>query len=288
VAQILHLQFLGAYRLTYGDVPVTTVNTDRLQSLLAYLVLHRGAAQTRRQIAALIWPDSPEAQARSNLRNLLFQLRQALPDSDLFVAADASTLQWRPGAPYVLDVAQFEQALEAAAAAQAAGDRPAALRQFETAASLYTGDLLPGNYDDWLLPWREQVHTRYLDALAAWSRLLEEAGDLPAAVRAVQRLLQQDLLNESAYVRLMELYARLGDRAGLQHIYAACVAALQRELDVEPSPVTQAAYAQALATVVQLSGQPTAPPPAPAPALTPPPRRPRLPVAATPFAGRVA
>ena len=47
--------------------------------LLAYLLLHRSAPQSRQHIAFLHWPDSPESTARSNLRWLLKELRAALP-----------------------------------------------------------------------------------------------------------------------------------------------------------------------------------------------------------------
>lgn len=295
MTRILSVRLLGDYRLAYGDSPVTSVNTDRLQSLLAYLILHRAAPVSRRQLADLLWPESPEAQARSNLRNLLFQLRQALPDADCFIAADTSTLQWRGDSPFALDVAQFTQALDAAIAAQRAGDLAQARRYLEEAAGVYGGDLLPGNYDDWLMPLREELRLRYMDALSAWVQLLEEMGDLRAAVRVAQRIVQQDLLDEAAYAALMRLYALLGDRAGVQRVYENCVAALARELDVEPSPATQTAYQQAMAQAATqpaqtaaLAASPAAGAPVPAmPAPIPSaPPRPRLPVAATPFVGR--
>src|SRR5512134_3398088 len=104
----LHIRLLGEFRLDYGDTPVATVNTPRLQSLLAYLVLHRHAPQARAHLAFLMWPDSSEAQARTNLRQQFHLLRQALPEADHFLQADAQTLQWRPDAPFSLDVADFE------------------------------------------------------------------------------------------------------------------------------------------------------------------------------------
>ena len=44
---LLHIQLLGDFQLTYGDQPVMTVNQARVQSLLAYLLLHRQAPQAR-------------------------------------------------------------------------------------------------------------------------------------------------------------------------------------------------------------------------------------------------
>src|SRR5215467_4401511 len=70
----LHLRLLGDFSLIYADQQVTSLNTVRLQSLLAYLVLHRDVPQQRQHLAFLFWPDTTEAQARNNLRQLLHQV----------------------------------------------------------------------------------------------------------------------------------------------------------------------------------------------------------------------
>jgi DNA-binding SARP family transcriptional activator len=98
---ILRIHLLGDFRLTYDDAPITMINTARLQALLAYLVLHRDAQQLRQHLAFLFWPDSPEDQARTNLRKLYYLLRNALPEADRFLSADAKSLGWRPCAPSI-------------------------------------------------------------------------------------------------------------------------------------------------------------------------------------------
>src|SRR5262245_5009345 len=114
----LNIHLLGDFSLTCDNAPVSKVNAPRLQSLLAYLLLHRDAPQPRQHLAFLRWPDTTEAQARTNLRQLLHSLKQALPDADQFVHADAQTLQWHRAAPFRLDVAEFEEALTRADAAE--------------------------------------------------------------------------------------------------------------------------------------------------------------------------
>jgi hypothetical protein len=47
---------------------VPPLGSARAESLLAYLLLHRDAAQPRQRLAFLLWPDSSEPQARTNLR----------------------------------------------------------------------------------------------------------------------------------------------------------------------------------------------------------------------------
>jgi DNA-binding SARP family transcriptional activator len=92
MSSTLHIRLLGDFSLRYGDEPVAGINTPRLHSLLAYLVLHRDIPQLRQHLAFLFWPDTSEAQARNNLRQILHELRHTLPDADRFLHADARTL----------------------------------------------------------------------------------------------------------------------------------------------------------------------------------------------------
>ena len=78
----LHIRLLGDFYFAYNDRPVTALNRARLQSVLTYLILHQQAPQSRRHLAFLFWPDSTEAQAHVNLRNILHRLRQALPEAN--------------------------------------------------------------------------------------------------------------------------------------------------------------------------------------------------------------
>lgn len=64
----LHIRLLGDFYMLHGEAPVPGVDNPRLQSLLAYLVLHRDAPQPRGHLSYLFWLDSTEAQARANLR----------------------------------------------------------------------------------------------------------------------------------------------------------------------------------------------------------------------------
>src|SRR5579859_2912560 len=120
----LHIRLLGDFSLIYDDQQVTSLNTTRLQSLLAFLVLHRDVPQQRQHLAFLFWPDTSEAQARNNLRQLVHQVRQAFPTLDHFLHADTNSLRWHLDTPFRLDVAEFEQVLQRAAEAARRNDLP--------------------------------------------------------------------------------------------------------------------------------------------------------------------
>jgi DNA-binding SARP family transcriptional activator/Tfp pilus assembly protein PilF len=246
LALTLEIDLLGHFRLACEGQPVTGVDTPRLQSFLAYVVLNRDVPQLRSQLAFLYWPDSGEDQARTNLRKQLYHLRQALPDADAFLTADNKTLQWRSDAPLDLDVDRFEAAVTRAGRAQEGGDIAQVQAWLERAVEAYGGDLLPASYEDWLLPERERLRQRFIRALEQLAKLLEDQRAYQAAIPYVERLLRTDPLHEASYRRLMRLHALNGDRSRALSTYHTCEAILDRELEVAPAPATRELYQRLL------------------------------------------
>ncbi len=282
----LDICLLGGFSLRGAGQAVRGLNAERPQSLLAYLLLHRQAPISRRRLAFTFWPDSSDEQARTNLRNLLHTLRRGLPEADSFLALDTHTVQWRSGSPFTLDVAAFQEAL---AAAQQASVPALRRQQLETAVSHYKGPLLPGNYDDWLIPLRETLQQEYQDALRQLALLLAESSAWQTAVHYARLLQKEDPLSETAVMLLMQLYAQMGDEAAVRRAYQAGANALRQELDAEPGLALQTAYAHALQHMAATSQAETEWETAvtPSPRLSPR-QAPHLPRQATPFVDREA
>src|ERR1700750_2173343 len=132
---VLRARLLGPMDLQLGEQQLLRASA-RAESLLAYLLLHRDVPQPRQRLAFLLWPDSAEGQAHTNLRKVLHTLRGALPDADNVIEVGPRTLRLRPDAPLWLDVEQFERAV--------------ARGRLEEAVRLYAGELMEGRYDEWL------------------------------------------------------------------------------------------------------------------------------------------
>ena len=239
---VLRVQLLGGFNLVYNDAPLTGVNSPRLQSLLAYLILHADTPRPRQQLAFLLWPDTSEPQARNNLRQLLYQLRHAIPGSDRFLTADTSIVCWKTGVGQVIDVHRFEYAAQEADAAERRGDVPGCRQQLEQALAHFQGELLPGCYDDWLLLERERLRGQCSEACRKLMQVLETQREYAAALQIAQRLHRMDPLDESAYVSLLRLHGLNEDHASVRRVYQAAVETLRRELDAEPGEELQAAY----------------------------------------------
>lgn len=238
----LHMNLLGDFRLVYENKLVTSLESGRLQELLAYLALHRHAPQSRQYLSFVFWPESSEKQAHTNLRQLLHHLRKALPDANKFIQTDRKMILWRSDASFALDVADFEKAIESANEAKKAGNLEKEEAALHHAVELYHGELLPNCYCDWVVPERERINQEFLLVLVEIIQLLEKRQEYEAAIPYARRLLQLDSYREPSYRCLMRLNALNHDRAKALQTYQVCADTLKQELGVEPDPETQTEY----------------------------------------------
>ena len=239
---ILKVQLLGGFFLEYNNSPIMAVNTARLQSLLTYLILHAESPQSRHQVAFLLWPDKSESQARNNLRQFLFQLRQAIPEPDRFLYADTNVVYWKTDENQVIDLQQFKGALRDADIAEQQDDKALLRSSLEQTISVYMGDLLPGCYEDWIVSDRERLREKYQSACGRLVSLLETQREYVSALEVGKKLLKIDPLDEGAYITLMRLYELNGDPTNARRIYRDAVDILQRELGVEPNESLRLAF----------------------------------------------
>ena len=240
------LHLLGGFHLTdptHPDGEDLVFDHARVCELMGYVAMQRKQSVRRQQLSFVLWPDSPEGQARTNLRNLLFKLRKDWPQATTIIEMGRSELGWIEDGPVVVDVHQFEDAL---AQAEATDDPTEQERLLQLATTHYAGPLLPELYSDWVLLARDRLQNDYAQALRRLITILETQRRYDAAVDVAQKLLQTDPVQESTYRLLMQIHAARGDRAAALHVYHECVTVLENELAVEPSALTQALYAQFL------------------------------------------
>lgn len=225
----LQVRLLGAVGVVLDGRRLCAFDALRLQRLLGRIAT-RSDPQNRARLAFELWPDSDEGQARTNLRKLLHDFRLALPGSGAFVEIGNGTVRWLPSGPGEVDVVDFRDAM-------VAGD-------FERAARLYAGDLLPACYDDWVLGERAKLRAEVLGALG---KLTEEAArreDHDAVVRHTQHILDLEPTDEAAVRVQMEAHLALGDRVAALRAYHRVAEVLDRDLGVAPGEAIQALYRQ--------------------------------------------
>lgn len=235
MSKSLHIKLFGEFYIASDGLPIHGVKSERLQALLAFMLLHRNAPQTRQQVAVHLWPDAMDGDAKANLRRRLHELKQLIPNADRWLRVETKTIQWLLTEHCFVDVAQFEAAITQSQSTQSR-------QALEQAAMLYQGDLMPSCYDDWIVPYREQLRQQAIAGLDTLVTLLTTQGDNRPAIRYAQQLQRIDPLYEPAYCHLMRLHAQAGDRGSALRAYHQCMTTLQAELGVNPSPTTCKLY----------------------------------------------
>jgi DNA-binding SARP family transcriptional activator len=250
------VSLLGDQAIT-NDVTGERLSSARPVALLGYLALHAGTHQSRERLASLLWPDSTDAQSRTNLRRELHHLRHLLAGEQGLVVTSRD-LGWHDSETCRVDLRVFE--LERQAAIAAADDADGVITHARRALAEYRGDLLPGLYDDWVLEARGQLERDCADLCDRLCTALAAKGDLMEAAHAARRRIGLQPLDESGYRALMQLQADLGDRAGAVSTYHHCASVLERELGIMPDRATRLLFERLLA-----DGDPSGPPSATAP-----------------------
>lgn len=216
------------------------MNSSRLQFLLAYILLHRQAPVSRQTLSAVFWPDTSDAQSRTNLRNLLYQLRHAVPTIEQFLQMDKTSVEWIKGSSYILDVEIFENSL--AMTTGSVVNREA----LEAAIEIYSGDLLPDCYDDWIIPIRQRLQAIYLKSLEAVAVMAEQSREYPSALGYIRRLLAVDPLHTGGNLQFVRLLALNDERAAALKAYKVYKRQLMVELAIEPEPEIRTLYERLL------------------------------------------
>jgi predicted ATPase/DNA-binding SARP family transcriptional activator len=244
------------------DGQIVQIPSRPAQSLLAYLALNRAVHHRREKLAGLLWPDSTEANARANLRAALWRLRKSVEEGEdpagRYLRVDEITLGFEAGSGCWLDVEALERKWDPAGP----------LDELLEAVSVYRGELLPGFYDEWIMPERERLRAIFEQRQARLLERLVEGHRWAEAVEWGERWIGFGGAPEPAFQALMQAHAALGDRLSLAAAYQRAVEALRRELGAEPSAETQALFDR-----LQAARQ-EPPPPA------------TLPAPSTPFVGR--
>jgi predicted ATPase len=172
-------------------------------------------------------------------------LKRALPAECKSLVTDHYSVQWQR-ASCEIDVVDFEAAIAEAASARSGNDRAREIRSLTVATQLCEDDLLPGLYDDWLTPIREEYRQRISEALRRLAELFEEQMEFAAALPFAERLVALDPLGESHHQLLMRLHAANNDRSSALRAYHQCMRVLRREMGVEPGPATVELFEQIL------------------------------------------
>ena len=222
-APAVNLQLSDQPRFESGGGRVVALHL-RDAAMLAYLALEGPTARSR--LAALLWPDRSDKQARGALRQRLFQLRRQV-GVDLVLGDD--TLFLASGVAHDLDDAD----------GVLGGEEPG-----------YSAAFIA-----WLAIQRQRRRHRAHQDMLDLCRMAEAANDLADALAHGRELLALEPLSEEAHRRVMRLHYLSGDRAAALLAFDACERMLKDEVGARPS-------AETLAVLATVEGSAAAPSPA--------------------------
>ncbi|MDG4877013.1 BTAD domain-containing putative transcriptional regulator [Mesorhizobium sp. WSM4935] len=233
----IRLSTFGGLQVFSAEGRQIAVASRKAQALLVYLAMAGGRPQSRDKLAALLWEDRGEVQARASLRQELLVLRKALglKGSELAgVSGEGIVL-----APDCIDVdaLHFEQLMAARTP-----------RADEEAAALYQGPFMEAfnpkapAFENWLRATRQHLNEMAVKALTALLINQMASGSSARALEMALRLLPLDPLQENVHRALMQLYVRQGRIGAALRQFHVCREILQRELGVRPEPETEQLY----------------------------------------------
>jgi predicted ATPase/DNA-binding SARP family transcriptional activator len=209
------LLLLGQPELLGAPSPVAFLPQRRFQ-LLALLAVHAGQWVARDRLAATLWPDRPNAEARRNLRHVAFKARE-LADG---LRANDHAMCWE----VATDLHAFDALLERKLPAQAIAYRRGMLLSG-------LDDAANPAFTEWLAAERLSFDARWRQA--ALNALAAAAPGQRAEM--AQCILAVDPLDEDAVEALMRVETDRGHPARAWQIYREYAHGLAEALGVEPS-----------------------------------------------------
>ncbi len=237
---------LGPLKVEVGGRRVQSWSGSRVRTIFEYLLLHHAPVH-RDVLMELLWPGYPRSSARNNLNVSMYGLRRALDldgDRDYVVHREGRYVL-NPDLAWSVDFARFTQAVQESQVADASGRPAAALVHAQLAIQEYRGDLFEDDSSaDWCDNERATLADMFAQTLELQAELFLDRGDVDAAQRAAQRLIDQDGCRESAHRLLMTCHARRNQRDQIVRQYRRCVTKLHDELDVAPSTETVRLFRQ--------------------------------------------
>lgn len=252
----LTLGLLGSLQVMVANAAPASFESDKARALLAYLTVESGQPHRRESLVGLLWPDCPEDIARRNLRQTLYNLRQAIGDhlaKPPYLLITRDEIQFNTLSDHNLDVAAFNMLLAATEAhPHAELDLcEACAARLRQAVALYRGKFLQefflensAEFEEWALVQREELNRHALDALAHLANYHEQRGDYEEARGLGLRQLQLEPWREEAHRQVMRTLALSGQRSEALAQYENCRRVLAKELGVEPSAQTRELYDQ--------------------------------------------
>jgi len=225
----------GGMELRAADGRELSVDTRKARALLAFLMLEQERWHSRTRLAALLWGDREDSQARNSLNQALYEIRKIETATGARLVERQSDRVRFVSDSIDCDAHRFEALL--------ASD-PIAAADLSEVRLLERLDLAESDFTAWLDQKRAQCREKLAQALRKLAASTASEMPLTARLDAARRLIALEPLDESARRQFMVLLAESGDRAEAIRQYEVCAALLRDELGLVPDSETRDVLAQ--------------------------------------------
>lgn len=238
----------GAVVVHEGDLPG---NQGRLA--LAMLAVGHKHPLSRDELAEGLWPERLPPSWETALRAIISKVRSALGRAGLGPdvisnAFGCYQLRMRDG---WVDLDAAAEALHNAETQLARGDVRGAAISASVTCLICSRPFLPGDYSAWTLIQRDRILRMHVEARECLAEAYLRLGRFALAARAAEEGLNLDAYRDSLYQLLIRSRARAGDRIGAAAVFSRYRELMLRELGVDPTPATVAAFRE---SVIQAAG----------------------------------
>ncbi|MDK9699016.1 MAG: AAA family ATPase [bacterium] len=268
----LIVHFLGTVKLIWQGRAVSDFATQKVLGLFCYLLDNRGIEISRDKLMTMFWGESPESQARYNLRYALWNIRKLFKENDDDIdplLSTRSTCQINPEFRVQIDSEDFTKLVSNA--------NIRTFATFEAIIAKYQGPFLEGftlrnlpEWEEWLYHRREEFVKKYLEAIVELGNLYLAANKPANAIDTFMRGLTVANDLEPAHIGIIRAYNMQGKNSAAIRQYNYYVTVMKREHNLPPQP-------EAVKIIDEIRrGEPTQPPPIEAGGSTKPPPEPEL------------
>lgn len=231
---------LGRFRVLKHGEAVALPADAKSGLLLRHLALHSRHGVSRERLLATLWPDASHESASASLNSLVAEVRKLLRDDPTApppILNEDGCYRLNLQAGVAVDVDQFDRLADEGDLAREKGRGADALAAYGRALAICCGDLYLGHGmadDVHAYMEQERLRSRRLTTLARAALLAGRSGDVHAAVRIGQQLLNLEPCSELGHRLMMHVFMLRGDRAQALRQYRVCAETLRREFDAEP------------------------------------------------------
>ena len=240
------ITFFGDFTITHGRKTISDKNNRSRKpwNLIEFMFAHRNENLTQDDLMSMIWSEDSTDTTEGALKVLLHRARKMLDElgsdsqEELLVLKRAQYFVNR-NLTFVSDADLFEQLCKRA---EKRKPGPGRISLLEEALSLFKGDFLQNNQENWLIPLKEYYHSMYIKAVYSLIECYRDNQNYDGIINVCEKAIMIDAHDEQLYFSLIDALYRSGHQAEALAAYSAVTETFYREFGINPSKELKSLY----------------------------------------------